>query len=61
MAVVKNMKKKIILIGVVKYINQNIVAFYGGAVAKRVFTMKAAKPESILPVTCLIMKKKPMK
>jgi len=41
------LKKRIILIGVVRLINQNTAAYYGGAAVKKAFMMKDAKLESI--------------
>ena len=41
------MKRRIILIGVVRLINQNTAAYYGGAAVKKAYMMKDVKLESI--------------
>jgi hypothetical protein len=50
------LRKRIILIGVVRLINQNTAAYFGGAVAKKAFTMKDAKLENISQEILVMMR-----
>ena len=44
---IKNLKKKIILIGAVRLISRSTVACCGGVVARQIFVMKVVKLRSI--------------